>query len=204
MTDAAGTAGQLLRAITAQDFDAIGTLVSPTARFRYLIPSGPGEAIGGSEVAARFRRWFGDADALEVLASSAEEMVDRVSIRYRFRVHEEMEWKEGEQQVYVDVDDEGRIAVMDLMCSGFRVGAAEDPAGAHVFDAGSLGCADGLAGEFRRRMAAIPVGDVLVVATDDPSAKEDLPPLARMMGHKVRSVESPEDGRLRITVERGR
>ena len=38
----------------------------------------------------------------------------------------------------------------------------------------------------------------------DPAAKEDLPPLARMMGHEVRSIETPDDGRLLITVERRR
>jgi TusA-related sulfurtransferase len=74
----------------------------------------------------------------------------------------------------------------------------------HRFDAGTLGCADGLAQEFRRRVLAIPVGDLLLVQTSDPAAKEDLPPLARMMGHTVRSVEPSEDGRLLITVERGR
>jgi TusA-related sulfurtransferase len=204
MTDTAETADQLLRAITARDFDAIAEVVSPAARFRFLIPPGPDEVTGGAEVAARFRRWFGDADAFEIVAASVEELVDRVSVRYRFRLREEVEWKEGEQQVYVDVDDEGRIAAMDLMCSGFRSSASDASNGTHVFDAGSLGCADGLAGEFRRRMSAIPVGDLLVVVTDDPSAKEDLPPLARMMGHKVRSVESPVNGRLLMTVERGR
>jgi TusA-related sulfurtransferase len=74
----------------------------------------------------------------------------------------------------------------------------------HRYDAGDLGCADGLAGEFRRQMEQIPVGDVLVISTTDPAAKEDLPPLARMMGHVVRSIEAPGHGRLLVSVERGR
>ncbi len=74
----------------------------------------------------------------------------------------------------------------------------------HEFDAGNMGCADGLAGEFRTQIRAIPVGDVLIVTARDPAAREDLPPLARMMGHAVLSVESPGDGRLLMTVERGR
>jgi TusA-related sulfurtransferase len=74
----------------------------------------------------------------------------------------------------------------------------------HEFDAGAMSCADGLAHEFRRRIGAIRVGDVLVVTAGDPAAKEDLPPLARLMGHTVRSVEAPGDGRLVVTVERGR
>ena len=76
--------------------------------------------------------------------------------------------------------------------------------GVHRFDAGALGCADGLAREFRRRVLAIPVGDLLMVETSDAAAKEDLPPLARMMGHTIRSVKPSDGGRLLITVERGR
>jgi TusA-related sulfurtransferase len=74
----------------------------------------------------------------------------------------------------------------------------------HRYDAGNLGCADGLAGEFRRHMQQSPIGDVLEVTTRDPAAKEDLPPLARMMGHVVRSIEAPGDGRVLVRVERGR
>jgi TusA-related sulfurtransferase len=74
----------------------------------------------------------------------------------------------------------------------------------HRFDAGTLSCSDGLAQEFRRQILAIPLGDVLEVQTVDPAAKEDLPPLARMMGHTVLSVEPSEEGRLLVSVERGR
>lgn len=76
--------------------------------------------------------------------------------------------------------------------------------GTHRFDAGNLGCADGLAGEFRGRIGGIPIGDLLVVTARDPAAKEDLPALARLMGHAVRSIETPGDGRLQVTVERRR
>lgn len=80
----------------------------------------------------------------------------------------------------------------------------DEPGRVHRFDAGDLGCADGLAEEFRQHMQQIPVGHVLVVSTRDPAAKADLPPLARMMGHVVRSIEAPGDGRLLVSVERGR
>ena len=88
--------------------------------------------------------------------------------------------------------------------SGSSSDAEQQPGGVHTFDAGDLSCATGLAGEFRRQIQGIPLGDELLVSTGDPSAKEDLPPLARMMGHTVRSVEPSEDGRLLISVERGR
>jgi TusA-related sulfurtransferase len=64
-----------------------------------------------------------------------------------------------------------------------------------------MGCADGLPQEFRRRIRTVPVGEKLVVIARDPAAKEDLPALARMLGHKVLSVETQEDGRLVINVE---
>lgn len=72
------------------------------------------------------------------------------------------------------------------------------------FDAGTLGCGDGLARAFRDRIGQVGVGDQLRVRTADPSAKEDLPSLARLMGHVVHTVEAQHDGSLTITVERGR
>ena len=112
-----------------------------------------------------------------------------------------------EQQQFLDMDEEGRIAAIDLLCSGFRPDVeteADRPSGTHRFDAGTMGCADGLAREFRQADPRDPARGHLEVETTDPAAKEDLPPLARMMGHTVRSIESPGDGRLLITVERGR
>jgi TusA-related sulfurtransferase len=71
------------------------------------------------------------------------------------------------------------------------------------FDAGDRGCGDGLAQEFRRHIDAVAVGDRLRVVVRDPSAKADIPPVARMLGHRVLSEEALDDGRLVITVERG-
>lgn len=72
------------------------------------------------------------------------------------------------------------------------------------FDAGELGCATGLTMEFRRRIQGVEVGEVLEVVVHDPSAKVDLPSLARMMGHRVRSAESRDDGAGILLIERAR
>ena len=53
-------------------------------------------------------------------------------------------------------------------------------------------------------MNEIPKGQRLLAVVRDPAAKEDLPALARMLGHRVESVESHEDGRISITVQRER
>jgi TusA-related sulfurtransferase len=43
-----------------------------------------------------------------------------------------------------------------------------------------------------------------VTVVRDPAAKEDLPPLARMLGHVVRSMDAAEDGTVRFVVERAK
>jgi TusA-related sulfurtransferase len=48
------------------------------------------------------------------------------------------------------------------------------------------------------------VGDALVVVARDPAAREDLPSLARLLGHQVTSVATDDDGLLELTVKRGR
>lgn len=79
----------------------------------------------------------------------------------------------------------------------------QERAQVHDYDACDLGCGSGLAGEVRRRLAAIPVGDRLRVVARDPSAREDLPALARLLGHVVVAVEGNGDGTT-ITLERTR
>lgn len=72
------------------------------------------------------------------------------------------------------------------------------------YDAGDLGCGDGLPREFRSRLSAIPLGAALEVTVRDPAARADLPPLARMMGHRILSEEAHDDGRLVMIVERAK
>jgi len=193
-----------LDALTSREFTAARVLLADDVRFRMLVPSGLMTESDADATIGRFIDWFGDADPFEVEASSSEEVEGRVAITYRFRLHAADGWQVIEQHLMLDVGADARVAAIDLLCSGFRSIAVSEPDGVHRFDAGDLGCADGLAGEFRRRMQQIPVGHVLLVSTRDAAAKEDLPPLARMMGHLVRSIEAPGDGRLLVSVERGR
>lgn len=71
-------------------------------------------------------------------------------------------------------------------------------------DAGWQGCGDGLPRELRAVMSRLELGDTAEVTVRDPSAKADLPSLARLMGHRVVSEEPFDDGRLVITVERAK
>ena len=197
-----GTA--FLEALTTREFSAARAHLADDVRFRMLVPSGLMTESDADGAIGRFVDWFGGADSFEVEEASAGDVEGRAAITYRFRLHDPDGWQVIQQHIMLDVGDDGRIMAIDLLCSGFRSISVGEQGGEHRFDAGDRGCADGLAGEFRRRMQQIPVGDVLVVSTRDPAAKEDLPPLARMMGHVVRSIEAPGDGRLLVSVERGR
>ena len=91
------------------------------------------------------------------------------------------------------------------MTQGDRIGPIEiDVQPACVYDAGDTGCGDGLHMEFRRRIQSVEVGELVEVIVRDPSAKEDLPPLVRMMGHRIRAADELGGGRLKLLVERSR
>ncbi len=196
----------LVNALADRDFEGLRAVIADGVRFRLLLPRGPQAHSGVAETIEAFVSWYGDVDEWHLESSTVETVADRLVLTYRFRLHDADGWKVIEQHLVADDGPDGRLEKIDLLCSGFLpvVGPGEESSSIHPFDAGDLGCADGLASEFRRRMGAIPVGDVLMVTARDPAAKEDLPSLARMMGHAVRSIETPDDGRLLITVERRR
>lgn len=213
MTVGATKADQLQRVgeafvntVAGRDFEGLQAAMADDVRFRLLVPKGPQAHVGAAETAGRFVGWYAGAEELRLESSSVGTVAGRLVLAYRFRLHDADGWQVIEQHVVADVAPDGRLEAIDLLCSGFLPDPEPGPGpnGTHRFDAGDLGCADGLATEFRRRIGGIPVGDVLVVTARDPAAKEDLPPLARMMGHAVRSIETPGDGRLLIRVERRR
>ncbi len=195
-------ARRFVDALGRRDFAAVERQLAPDVRFRGLTPPALREADTAGGASEWLRTWFADATEFAVVASSVESFSDRLRISYRIEVVEDDEPSVMEQQGYCTIQD-GRITSLDLVCSGNR--PRERLAGAvHRFDAGNLGCTEGLSQEFRRRITAIPVGDVLQIVARDPSAKSDLPSLARMMGHRVAAVEDVGDGVLHITVERGK
>jgi TusA-related sulfurtransferase len=95
---------------------------------------------------------------------------------------------------------------MSSMAEGDHLvgGADVQTEAACIYDAGDTGCGEGLHMEFRRRLQTLEVGELIEVTMRDPSAQEDLPPLVRMMGHRIRSTEELGDGRLKLVVERAR
>jgi TusA-related sulfurtransferase len=151
--------------------------------------------------------WLPDDADVALQSCAVEPVVDRHRLTFRLSLSDDAGEATLEQHGFFDVDesgiDESRIDRLDLVCSGIRRAPSRE-GHVHYFDAGALGCGDGLPREFRRRIATVPVGDVLQVTAHDPSAREDLPALARMLGHDVLSNEETDDGSLVLTVERKR
>jgi TusA-related sulfurtransferase len=199
---------RFLAALVHRDFQALAGTLALDAKMRMLLPRGPQEETGNQAIAGRFARWFGDYAAIELLGSELVPIANRTRISWRFRVTPAAGSGASdssliEQVAYVDC---GRTAVraIDLVCSGFLPDREWTEGSRHSFDAGELGCADGLAEQFRGRIEAIAVGDRLEVLVSDPAAKSDLPALARMLGHLVLTTEARPDERLAITVEKRR
>lgn len=104
--------------LSRRDFSWLQELFHPRIRFRALVPPGVREAGDAAGAVGHLRRWFEDADAFVVLASTVGRVGPRLHVSYRIRLREEGVWSIVEQQAYLD-GKEGRIHALDLLCSGF-------------------------------------------------------------------------------------
>jgi hypothetical protein len=116
-------AGSFLEGLAAQDFTRLGGRLSADVRLRALLPSGPKEWTGAETIAGVFTGWFGDTEDFELIEAAAGEVGGRLHLRWRLRLRAERlgtGWFTVEQQAYADTGDGGRIARMDLLCTGYR------------------------------------------------------------------------------------
>ena len=191
-------------ALAARDTDRLRAAVAPDVRLRALVPSGFRESVGVDAVLARMQSWFADPERIDILAKQVVRVADRLRVHYRFgERYGEGDSEIIEQDAYCEVYD-GRIQAIDLLCSGHLPEPQVPASEIHRFDAGELGCGSGLPQEFRRQVNALPIGAILETSARDPAAKEDLPALARLLGHEVLSVTTSPDGETTVTVRRGR
>ena len=195
------SARKFLELLAARDFDQLAASLASDAHARFLLPHGLEEYDGGDAIVARIRSWFGSATVFDLTSSTEDEVGMRHRISWRFSVVRDGSRQVIEQLVYLDLGHQG-IERIDLLCSGFQAEPSVDAGPTQIFDAGDMGCADGLAQEFRRQIAKVSIGGSLQVVVSDPAAKEDLPSLARLLGQRITSTEAHDDGRLTITVER--
>jgi hypothetical protein len=112
---------QFAAALAAKDTDALVAVMAPHIDFRGMTPGRFWEASSPEAVVEILYQWFEPTDEIEELvAVDTSSVVDRRCVDYRFRVRNAEGRYAVEQRAYYDTDADGRIALMRVMCSGFR------------------------------------------------------------------------------------
>jgi hypothetical protein len=122
-------AGSFLEGLAAQDFARLGGALAADAYLRALLPSGLREWAGAEAIADRFAHWFGGTQDFDLVEATVGEVGGRLHLHWRLRLRAERlgaGWFTVEQQVYADTDDSGRIARLDLLCTGYRPEGGHD------------------------------------------------------------------------------
>ena len=120
MTNQDLSAGRrFVNALGQRDFEAANASLDTCVRFRAITPGREWAATSNKEAVAVLKTWFGDREQLVPTESSVETVVDRIQLRYRFRVKDETGWNVCEQQAYC-IEENGVITDISIVCSGFR------------------------------------------------------------------------------------
>ncbi len=192
--DSDGVGSRFLKALTERDFPALASCLAEDTQFRALLPRRVREEFGQADPTRCFQEWFGPPDRVELLDGGTRMIADRLHMAWRFRVHDETGERLIEQQAYATVRD-GRIVVLDLLCSGFRqeqpstrhsAGAADGLStnAASVLDGGEAGCAT-LTPLIRAKMRELGAGQILDVVSGEPGAEADIASWSSLTGNPL-------------------
>jgi hypothetical protein len=113
-------ASGLAEALVAGDFGRVTTMLATDVRMRALIPPGPLEVSGATQVGAKFASWFSGSSGLELVHTGSDEIGDRLHVFYRLRRNRSGAPPSIVEQHLFCTLAEGRITALDLVCSGFR------------------------------------------------------------------------------------
>jgi ketosteroid isomerase-like protein len=118
-------AGEFIDALTRRDFSSLADCLAPDVRFRALVPPGPFELSGSTEVGEKFRAWFGSHPGFAVLDAGVGQIGSKLYLTWRLWCRfEDGIARTVEQQAYAKTD--GRITDLDLLCSGFQAEASAE------------------------------------------------------------------------------
>jgi hypothetical protein len=106
-------------AVADRDSSRLAAAVTDNVRLRALLPGGPIEEHGRDAVVARFGGWFAGLDAVGLVESAGQAVADRLLIHYRLDLAQRGTRWACTQTSICKIDD-GRLATIDLLCSGFR------------------------------------------------------------------------------------
>jgi ketosteroid isomerase-like protein len=117
-----------VNALAAKDIEALLDLFAADIVLRGMTPGRFWEAHSPEEAVRQvLLQWFEPSDVIaSVEHVEVARVVDRQRVDYRFLVRNSDGLFAVEQRAYFDVDADGRIVVMNAICSGFR--SINDPA----------------------------------------------------------------------------
>lgn len=120
--DTTAVGERFARLLAGKRWSAMRALLDPRVEFRGLTPRRVWEADDPEElITGVLRHWFEDTDDIEDLEQvDTGRVADRQWLRYRLRVRNGAGLNLVEQHGYYDVDYEGRIVRLQLLCAGFR------------------------------------------------------------------------------------
>ncbi len=123
MTSTKSDAGErFVHALAGKDAAGLRATLAPDVRFRGLTPGRVWEATGvDATLDVLFGSWFEATDHIdEVVSHEIHDVVDKIAVRYCFKVRNGDGVFLVEQQGYVSLDEQGRMADIAIVCSGFR------------------------------------------------------------------------------------
>jgi len=112
-------AAAIAAAVARRDPQQLAAALTETVRLRALLPGGLIESHGRANVADCLPSLLADFDTVELLESAGEDVADRLLIHYRLGVSQGTTRWVCTQTAVCKVIDE-RLAVINLLCSGFR------------------------------------------------------------------------------------
>lgn len=109
-------------ALAAKDTERLLDLFAADVAFRGLTPNRFWEAGSPREVVEDvLYEWFEPKDVIEAVERvEVGDIMGRARADYRFRVRNDDGLFAVEQRAYIDLDTDGRISRMQVMCAGFR------------------------------------------------------------------------------------
>jgi hypothetical protein len=121
-TGARARADAVVEAVARRDFDCLAAALHDDVHVRALLPGGFNEWHGRAGAHAAFTGWFDGFEDYELVDAEACAVGTRLHLSWRLRVRTARAADRSllvEQHVYADVDADGQISGLSLLCSGF-------------------------------------------------------------------------------------
>jgi len=208
-------------AITKGELNRLEQFCLPDVSSHLLTPKRVTILDNVTDLIAKFQQWFGECTKIKVDISRVERIGERLGIFYRFRLQEDEEWSDIEQQLYCTLEN-GQVAQLHLLCSGFhpvdmngssmqnddQKATEEDlPTQDAVLElltelseSGST-CAV-LTPMIRAKLRELQSGQVLEVHVNDPTAQADVEAWSRLSGNVLLKVIENGKSDLRFFIKK--